>query len=391
MIQYIQGITFINTVVTIGLFLGLTLGSFLVFKKSYKHKANLFLGLILFYYTLFLLPPYLYGARLLEFFPHVIRLGAVLAFVAGPLILFYVLACTQEKFEMRPWLWLHFIPFAFSLFYDIPFLLSSGAEKYAIFLNFVEHGTYGRPPLEGILKVIYQFIYFVLALSVILRYRKHINTTSSSIDQAYHRWLIFFSATLLFPTIALFLIAFANYDYIPITVLMVTLLLFIFGVYVALLFKPEIFQAFPNQMEVTTEEEEEKRKYESSNLQDGQKEKMVQKLLQYVETENPYQEAELTLAELSKRVNIPTHYLSQIINEKINQSFLEFINSYRVEAAKKMLASDKYEHYTIIAVAFEAGFNSKTAFYTAFKKFTDTTPSKYRKSFTNSSLGKVSA
>ena len=161
---------------------------------------------------------------------------------------------------------------------------------------------------------------------------------------------------------------------------MFSFLTFLLGLYVAVLVKPEIFHTFPNQMPVITIEEEEKQKYERSNLQETQKEKLVEKLIQYVETEKPYQEPELTLGDLSKQVNIPSHYLSQIINEKINQSFLEFINSYRLEAAKKMLASDKYDHYTIIAIAFEAGFNSKTAFYTAFKKFTGATPSKYRKS-----------
>ena len=95
-------------------------------------------------------------------------------------------------------------------------------------------------------------------------------------------------------------------------------------------------------------------------------------------------EPELTLAQLSKQTNIPSHYLSQVINEKMRCNFLDFINKYRVKEAQAKLANRKFDHYTIIAIAFEAGFYSKTTFYSAFKKFADTTPSSYRKSLKRS-------
>lgn len=122
------------------------------------------------------------------------------------------------------------------------------------------------------------------------------------------------------------------------------------------------------------------KKYESSNLRENQKNEMVEKLLNYVVTEKPYLQPELTLNQLAEQTKIPSHHLSQVINEKIEQSFGDFINNYRVEKAKMMLADDKYSHFTIIAMAYEAGFNSKTAFYESFKKFTGTTPSNYRNS-----------
>lgn len=126
-------------------------------------------------------------------------------------------------------------------------------------------------------------------------------------------------------------------------------------------------------------QEIQKQKYESSNLQEGEKVKMIKKLLLYMETEEPFKEAELTLSQLADKVKIPINYLSQIINEKMECNFLDFINRYGVEQAKKMLHDNKYEHYTIIAIAYEAGFNSKSAFYTAFKKITNMNPSNFQK------------
>ena len=83
---------------------------------------------------------------------------------------------------------------------------------------------------------------------------------------------------------------------------------------------------------------------------------------------------------LQKILISPKHYLSQIINEKLNCNFLDFINGYRIDDAKDKLLDENYEHFTILAIAYEVGFNSKSAFYTAFKKNTNSTPSQYRKS-----------
>lgn len=87
----------------------------------------------------------------------------------------------------------------------------------------------------------------------------------------------------------------------------------------------------------------------------------------------------MTLAQLAEQVNIPAHYVSQVINEKLATSFLDFVNGYRVKAAQAKLIDPKLSHYTILSIAYEAGFNSKSTFYTAFKKVTGMTPSQYRK------------
>ena len=70
----------------------------------------------------------------------------------------------------------------------------------------------------------------------------------------------------------------------------------------------------------------------------------------------------------------------QIINEKMGRNFLDFVNQYRVEEAKGMLTDENRNHLTVLSIAYDAGFNSKTAFYSAFKKQTGTSPTKYRKS-----------
>ncbi|WP_187269495.1 helix-turn-helix domain-containing protein [Flagellimonas hymeniacidonis] len=101
-------------------------------------------------------------------------------------------------------------------------------------------------------------------------------------------------------------------------------------------------------------------------------------LLKWFEKEKPYLNPYLNLLIVSEYLNISGGYLSQIINKISGSNFSDFINVYRLNEAKEMLTGPSFSNYTILAIGLEAGFNSKSAFYTAFKKYTGITPSEYR-------------
>jgi AraC-like DNA-binding protein len=77
-------------------------------------------------------------------------------------------------------------------------------------------------------------------------------------------------------------------------------------------------------------------------------------------------------------LGISACYLSSMINSIINMSFIDYINKYRVADVINNLGASQYKHYTILSVGLEAGFNSKSTFYTAFRKHTGMSPSDYR-------------
>ena len=120
-----------------------------------------------------------------------------------------------------------------------------------------------------------------------------------------------------------------------------------------------------------------------------------------MDREKLYQEPELTLQDLSTKLEFPPHQVSQAINEGMKKNFYDLVNGYRVEEAKRLLLhpknrnytilsvyrveeakrlllDPKSSNYTILSVGFEAGFNSKTTFNTVFKKFTGLTPTEFR-------------
>ncbi|NVO30059.1 helix-turn-helix domain-containing protein [Hymenobacter lapidiphilus] len=99
------------------------------------------------------------------------------------------------------------------------------------------------------------------------------------------------------------------------------------------------------------------------------------RLLAHMQADRPYLEPELTLGELATQLRTNTSWLSKVINTGCGQNFNDFINEYRVREAERLLRDPQFRHYTLLAVALEAGFNSKSTFNRVFKKLRGLTPS----------------
>ncbi len=134
-----------------------------------------------------------------------------------------------------------------------------------------------------------------------------------------------------------------------------------------------------DRLSLANEEQEKKNtKYERSGLKADEAKRYLDDLLKHVADNKPYLNGNLTIDILSRETNIPKHYLTQIINEHLNKNFYNFVNEYRVNYVIEMMKNNKVQSYTILALAFDAGFNSKSSFNTIFKKFTGKTPTQYR-------------
>ncbi|MDN5202735.1 helix-turn-helix domain-containing protein [Fulvivirgaceae bacterium BMA10] len=126
------------------------------------------------------------------------------------------------------------------------------------------------------------------------------------------------------------------------------------------------------------------KKYAKSSLTEDAADKIWEELNDVMEDEKPYRNPEYRLNDLAARVNESVHHVSQVINEKQGISFSDFVNQFRVREAQKLLSSQRAKQITILAISFEAGFNSKTAFYNTFKKVTGKTPSEFKKTYETS-------
>lgn len=121
------------------------------------------------------------------------------------------------------------------------------------------------------------------------------------------------------------------------------------------------------------------KKYKKSPLKETDTAQYLSRLQHCMLKEKPYLNPQLTLRQLAKMLQLHPNYLSQILNEKIGQNFSEYINNHRLETFKIKAQDPGNRHLTILALALESGFNSKTVFNTYFKKRMGMTPSEYWK------------
>ncbi len=114
-------------------------------------------------------------------------------------------------------------------------------------------------------------------------------------------------------------------------------------------------------------------------LDTGKTEECLKHLGYLLEVKKIYKDETISLQSLSEKLSIPPYQLSQIINTKLNKNFFDLINSFRIQEAKKYLTDPAKSHLTILEIAYDVGFNSKVSFNKAFKKFSEMTPSQFRK------------
>lgn len=117
------------------------------------------------------------------------------------------------------------------------------------------------------------------------------------------------------------------------------------------------------------------KKYEKSALDAAQSERIARKLVRAMEQDCLYRDPNLTLGMLAQHVGVSLNYVSQTLNQNLGQSFFEFVNSWRIKEAMPLVATGDA---TILAIAYEVGFNSRSAFYSAFKRETGQTPTSYK-------------
>lgn len=96
-----------------------------------------------------------------------------------------------------------------------------------------------------------------------------------------------------------------------------------------------------------------------------------------------YLDSDLTLDKIAEELHLSKSYLSRVINAELGIGFVDYVNTFRVEEAKKYILNSEFSNYTLVSIGIEAGFNSKSAFYSSFKKITGQTPTEFKKEITN--------
>lgn len=344
-------------------FLMLLFSVFLFTVKSNKRIANqlfaLFLLLTAFDFTGFFL------GNTLDNFPTIKVLKASSSLLQMPVFYLYVLATCYSDFKFKPKHLLHTLLF---LLFFIIFKITAISDKSFILFTIIGEIQY--------------YTYIVLILLSLKKYKTVYLENYSNNDNGTYKWLfqitLFFCFAHFFVLIKLGLL-YSGKDqnmlqniYIVISM---TALFAICWFVLKALYSPHLFTGVTSALEpIESTLEKTKIKTERKPISN----ESVMELISYMGNKKPYLDFDLTLQKLATQIGLPEKELSVLINQKIGKHFFDFINEYRIEDAKILLRNQS--QLTVLEILYEVGFNSKSSFYTAFKKETGITPSDYRKS-----------
>lgn len=322
-----------------------------------------------------------------------LRVAGSLPLIYGPYLYIYARLLISERQVFKKSYWFHFIPFiVFSLSNCIlpesVFVLRSGGDitprlGIKIYMSLVVLSI-----------LVYSFVVLRLLKKHETRLHDFFSYSSAKIDLHWLRTAAFsFALAYSFLIVTGLVRMFSRREFItPLIWPDLGLIFFVFA-FSYFGFKQSIIFDAPSRNhernggrpcpENDSGEEKKGMKYEKSGLSEVKAGRYLDILLRYMEEKKPYLKAELTIQDIARDLGIPKHHLTQVINEKLNKNFYTLVNEYRVEDVKSRMLWEKNKNYTLLAIAYESGFNSKSAFNSIFKKITHMTPTEYRKTHTD--------
>lgn len=224
-------------------------------------------------------------------------------------------------------------------------------------------------------------IYWLLSYMKLLRHQRNVYLFTSNVETIDLTWMRFFMWGLALMIIAWFCeLVWENL--IVSTISSIIYLISAFYLAYFALQQGEVFSTNEHQakeLKVIIEENQQSSSTKKQLLGEDDLNILKKRLSAMMQDEKPYLDSTLNLSKLAQLMQVSTHELSYIINTSFEDNFFNFVNRYRVEESKVLLLSNEYKHLSMVGIAYEAGFNSKTAFNTAFKKMTGVSPTEFQK------------
>jgi len=365
----------------IGIFVAFFL-ALLIFTKKGRNLADTVLGIWMVVIGTHLLGYYSYASGLVYDYPQFLWLNLPYPFFHGPMLFLYTQALTNpEKLESKAWLF-HFILPAFILVIHIPFMLLPTKEIFEILKNGGRNTNDWQSVIHSILLISSGFFYVFTTYRLLSNHKKRILNQFSYQEKISLNWLrlLFYGMGIMW----FFIIFISNDTLIFSAATVFTIFIGYYGINQVGIFSNQNTNNESGES-IAKEEDDinsERKKYAKSGLNEEMVKAIHQKLTCLMETERVFTQPELNLNDLATRLNIHSNSLSQVINEIEGVNFYDYINSLRIEEFKRLVSLPENQKFTLLGLAYECGFNSKSAFNRIFKKTTGSSPSEYVKSLT---------
>lgn len=376
-------ISAVTVFVFLGVFQGIVISLFLIFKSSKNREANIYEGLMFLALSLCILEQFLNMTGLIVKVLFVTNTTEPLNLVIGPFLYLYVKRSLKEGGSSKELL--HFIlPVLYFGYMFFDFIQTSDF-KYNSYINAYHpdwallnaRTTLPDDPLHikkylNLVTALQVLFYIILSSDKLFRRSEQdgisiIRTGDESIRSLRNMILHVFAIVVIFIAVKLSFRGDLGDYFIGIYVSILS-----FATTFRIMYDSEYFDKTGSFLDISIS------KYRKSSLTEEKKEKILEKILMEFESKQYFTENLVSLTHLSKRIGESQHHVSQVINEKLNKSFFELLASFRIGKAISLISEDRDNKLTIEEISEMVGYNSKTAFNNAFRKITGKTPSEYR-------------
>ncbi|MDB4292537.1 helix-turn-helix domain-containing protein [Maribacter sp.] len=348
----------------ISLIIGIALALLLIFTKRKNQKANRFLGFILIIVAVWQcwVLATTHGAFRYFDFLDWIPFSSLLAI--GPCIYFYTEITTGNATKLKTRDYIHFIPLL------LEWLIFFGVRSNEDLEDYQTYTLISARFIVQLLAVISIVMYAYISIKSIRKY-----TVENDLEAAQNlKWvgrLISIFALLWFLWVPyafvngfIFNYYVSDYDFYPLHIVIWLVTLWMTA---KVFLRPEIVVI-----------EKSKKKHKSQKKPSKQLVAQADWLNEKMKSDKYYLNPDLTLQSLAAELDLHANMISQTINEGLNKSFSDFVNEYRINAVIEKLSNTDYANITVLGMAYDSGFNSKTTFNRAFKKLTGKTPVAYK-------------
>lgn len=235
--------------------------------------------------------------------------------------------------------------------------------------------------IHGILKNIVFLCYNIAQWRLLIAFNRTQNDAFRKDNLPIINWVVFLSAfgTILNASYLLQRLVFTNSDFF-INFLLCIFYLYFASMWYGLLFNPDLLKGVKLKTIIPAQPvfEKEEQKILANEL--SEYDALVRRLENYMQVEQPFLSDQLSIAKLSTALYTPEYKISRCIKYTFNMHFPEYVNRYRINYIEDNFKTNaEWKHYTIDGMAFSAGFNSRNAFYSAFKKIKGITPTEFFK------------